>query len=286
MVDAWEGAIGAADLTEASGVAAYTSPSGDRRLMVADGASDEVKIFGGSKAEELELRRTLSGPKAGEEFVFGDAGAYLAMDPGNADDKGECVSVADQACTAGHFLVYDAGQNAIEEFDASGEFLDRFSSPELTDAKPTAMAVDRSGGENDGTIYVSAGGAADAQLLAFAPLSRPRRAPLETQPPSRVQEGAGAVETGFAGHVYLGVGGTQIRVLTPDGEEVSVGTPAQPGLGYIPTQGSIQDLAVDSEGNVYVVEADVRVVLTNRTKTRRVMARSTHARNRPSSGQP
>ncbi len=274
----FEANIGTGDLDDVTGVATYTysfavtksfegkilEEKAIRYVFAADAGTDEVKIFSGEVLNPTlggviaapKLRRSLSGPQAGEDFEFGSAGAYLAVDPGNGDAAGKCASVADQACTAGHFFVYDAGHNAVNEFDASGEFLDQFSDSALADAEPTAIAVDRSGGSGDGTIYVSSGPGVGAKLLAFTPLSTPSRAPLADEPPSRTQETARAVATDVDGNVYLGIGSALVKVFAPGGEELEVG-PAGEG---IPVQGLVKDLAVDSRGNVYVVESDERVV--------------------------
>jgi hypothetical protein len=248
----FEANLGEGDLSNATGVAAYTYANDRRYLFVADpsGADpDRVHIFSGDGVATLKLRRQITGPKAGESFGFGPEGAYLAVDPGNRGVDGKCASVLEQACTAGHFLVYDEAHDAVDEFDASGEFLDQFSSGALADAEPTALAVDRSGAANDGTIYVSSGDAGGAKVLAFGPLAAPSRAPMPEEPPSHVLASASATEVDSHGNVYV-LAGAVTHVYTPAGSEIKVGPT---GKGIEDVNGP-RDIAIDSACNVYMVD--------------------------------
>ena len=205
----FEANLGEGDLVAATGIAAYTytynvqknfegkvvSEDGTRYLSVADPAGaepDTVKILSGTSHWEpgatsfgpIKLRKTIASvdqdrnPETPEQSLgFGSAGAYLGVDPGNGDAAGKCDSVAEQACTAGHLLVYDQSHQVVDEFDAAGHFLDQLSGPAIADAEPTAMALDRSGGSGDGTIYATTGAAAGAKALAFGPLAAPSRPP-------------------------------------------------------------------------------------------------------------
>ncbi len=250
----FSGEIGKGDLSEATGVAAYTykvgSEKADRYVFAADAATDQVKIFGSSNIRTLKLRRTIDGPKPGEDFGFGPAGAYIAVDPGNRNVAGKCASIDEQACTAGHFLVYDDAHAAVEVFEANGEHLTQIPSPEppfsFEDAEPTAIAVDRSSGSNDGTIYVTSGAGPGAALLAFGPLAAPSRPPLPEL--SNVLPAARAVATDSEGNVYVAAG-PLVHVYGPNGEEIEVG-PAGKG---IPTETAPLDLAVDSTCKVYML---------------------------------
>jgi hypothetical protein len=241
QTESWNGHIGEGSLTAATGVAAYTHPSGDRYLFVADATGSKVKIFSGPEVRKFKLRRTIAGPEEGENFGFGAAGAYLAVDRGNkSTENSKCASVSEQACTAGHLLVYDDAHAAVDEFDASGEFLDQLKNAAFADAEPTAMAVDRAGGAADGTIYVTAG----ARLLAFGPLATPSRAPLPEL--SHKLANTAAVATDSTGDVYV-VAGSLIHVFGPDGKEIEVG----PGGKGIAIEETPSDIAVDSTGTVY-----------------------------------
>jgi DNA-binding beta-propeller fold protein YncE len=252
LTKGFNGHIGEGTLNDATGVSAYTykleGANVDRYLFVADAATNRVIRFGGTDFRELKFRGEISEPKAGEGFGFGPAGAYLAVDPGNANANGKCVPVSEQACTAGHLLVYDKAHDAIDEFEADGEFLDQFSTPGLEDAEPTALAIERSGGPNDGDIYITSGAGPGGSVLAFSPLAAPSRKPLPAL--SRKLPGAGAIATDCRGNVYVVAGGGKIHVFSPTGTEIEVGSEGD-GIADENNPGA---LAVDCAGNVYVVD--------------------------------
>ena len=245
----WSGQIGEGELSEATGVAAYThrveGGVSDRYLFAADAASDEVKVFGATKPfgtatpSELKPRPPIEG--SAEGFEFGEAGTELAVDPGNALEAGtlKCLPVGEEACTAGHLLLYDAAHEEVREYDAAGHFLDSLSAPALADAKPSALAIDRSGTATDGTIYVGSGAAAGAKLEAFGPLTAPYR---EARPAlSHTLAGANAVATDRYGDLYAAAGST-VHVYGPEGTEITSFGLAKP---------TEEALAVDSAGRVY-----------------------------------
>jgi hypothetical protein len=255
LVKGFNGHVGEGELTEATGVAAFTSPSGDRHLYVADphgAGADRLNLFRGTNPRALELQREILGPADGELFDFDAGGAYLAVDPGNRGVDDKCVPVAEQACTAGHLLVYDASDNAVDEFDASGGFLDQIADPSLGDARPTALAIERSGGPGDGTIYATAGEGAGAKALAFGPLAAPSRAPLPERPPSHALDDAFQVATDPEGYLYALTQGNRIHVFSPTGVELAVGA----GGEGIDDPKEPESLSVDSVGRVYVVDSD------------------------------
>jgi len=243
----FEANAGAGTLVEATGVAAFTYPNtkgNDRYVWAADAAglgADRLYLFGAIEAGTLKLRRELNGATTPDgSFGFGAAGAYLAADPGNRNAEGKCLVVGEQACTAGHILLYDAGHKALDEFDASGEYLDRTANASFADAEPTAIAVERSGTANDGTIYVTTGAGAGAKALAFGPLKAPSRKALG-EPLSHILETAEAVTTDSHGYVYV-VAGTDIHIFDSSGVEKTT----------IKDEGKPRDVAVDSTGRVYV----------------------------------
>jgi sugar lactone lactonase YvrE len=127
------GTVGLGQLTNATGVAAYTSPSGDRYVFAADGSLGVIRVFTGTSLASLTLRETIDGsdedglkadrtPDNG--IGFGAAGAYLAVDQAN-----------------GHLLVYDDEHRVVDEFEASGVYFTQIDDPGFVDAAPTAIAV-------------------------------------------------------------------------------------------------------------------------------------------------
>jgi hypothetical protein len=257
LVQGFSGHIGEGGLTEATGVAAYTykgsGANTDRYVYAADAATDEVKVFGGPEIKQIERSETIAGVDHDREpatpdqgFGFGPAGADLAIDPGNRNAEDKCTSIAEQACTAGHLLVYDASHNVVDELEANGEFLDQFTDEAFADAEPTAMAVDRSGGPSDGAIYVSAGPGPGAKLLTFGPLAAPSRALDKSL--SHLLTKAAAVTTDSYGNVYVAAGPV-IHVYGPTGKEL---TKIEDPEVVFP----LTDLAVDSTCKVYVLETD------------------------------
>ncbi len=257
--------VGEGTLTEATGVAAYSYPwsagpfSGtDHYLWVADARgilTDRLYLFGGSEPSELKLRRTISGvdhdedpETAAQEFGFGAAGAYLAADPGNRDSGGKCAVAGEaQACTSGHLFLYDDTHEALDEFDGSGEYLGQTTYAGFADAEPTAIAIDRSAGTNDGTIYVTAGAGAGAKALAFGPLKAPSRETLGEYPAglSHTLEEAVGVATDSHGDVYASTN-SEIRIYGPSGAPIAT----------IEDPGNPTALAVDSTGKVYALDTN------------------------------
>ena len=242
------------ELTEATGVAPYTSTEASLLyLAVADASGDVLKLFSGpTAASAMKSRGTISGVDADgdpetpdQEFEFGSAGAYVSADPGNESAAHKCTQVEvkgqKQACTAGHLFLYDAAHEAVDEFDSTGHFVDRLSAPGLADGQPTQVAVQRTGTEGDGTIYVSSGASTAAKLFAFGPLPLPGRELDEAR--SHVLAKAKAVAVDAYGYVYVAAQ-KFVYVFDPEGTEVvkfETPTPAN-------------DLAIDSQCDVYAVE--------------------------------
>lgn len=262
----FEAYLGEGELTDATGVGTYTyvysqnngEERGIRHLYVADRSDSSIKLFGGGvvgeptlKADSIaapEFRRSVVGPSQGEEFGFGSQGAYLSVDPGNSNSEGKCARIAEQACTAGHLFVYDDAHTVVDEFDAAGEFVDRIgASSTLSDGEPTAIAVDRSGGSNDGTIYVTSGAGSGAEVLAFSPLVQPGRRPLgQGEPPEQPSQElptARAVATDSHGSLYAAAG-KLVHIFDPSGTELMNFEDAEQPV----------DMSVDSAGNVYVLD--------------------------------
>jgi hypothetical protein len=127
--------VGTGNLTEATGVAAYTYEGGDhaRYVFAADGSGDVIKVFGGTSVASLSLRWTIDGSdedalKADKTpdngFGFGPAGAQLEVDRAN-----------------GHVFVFDAEHHVVDEFEAAGAYVTQVAGAGFDDAEPTAVAV-------------------------------------------------------------------------------------------------------------------------------------------------
>jgi len=255
----WSGTVGEGLLIEASGVAPYTAePESfvpEHYLWVADKAglgADRLLRFGGKTVEALALQIETTGANTpAGSFEFGEAGAYLAADPGNLKAK-KCTIVAAQACTAGRLYLYDAGHEVLEELDGSGEYLDQIENAAFADAEPSAVALDRSGTSSDGELYVTAGAGEGAKALSFAPLDQPAPKTLST-PISKELATAAAVAVDANGYLYAAAG-PQVHIYKPDGSEILTEAKAP----IEDKAGSPEDLAVDSQCNVYVLEGEAK----------------------------
>lgn len=263
QIESFDGHIATGELTEATGVAAYTykveGEKADRYLFVADpdGAeADKIRIFGGSDLREMKPRTTIEGvdhdanPATPEQkFGFGAAGAYLAA------DRGSCPPT-ENACAAGHFFAYDAANEAVDEFEATGQFLTQISSPEppfapFADAEPTAIAVERSGGAGNGTLYVTSGSSTGAKALAFGPLALPSRPPLPnlSLPPTpsstpKLENACGVAVDAYGNRYVAAEKAIYVYSATGDTPLTTIEDPDRPC-----------DLAVDSLGNVWALES-------------------------------
>jgi len=228
---------------KATGVASYTYPGTEnfhkrRYLSVADPESGQVEVFFGGFSTSsgaflpgtLEAGATIDGSKTPDgELGLALTGAYLG---------------ADEA--TGHIFAYDSANKVVNEFEATGSYFASIPEPRqspspLDDAEPTAIAVDRSGGANDGDVYVSAGASTGAKLLAFGPLVEPGRADLPTLSHEFTKACGTAVDS--EGDLYV-AGTTKIAIYDRTGKELaSFEDPEHPCA-----------LAVDSEGNLYARE--------------------------------
>jgi len=257
VTDGFSGHIGEGKLGNATGVAAYTyatEAGEDRYIFAADSEGDVVKIFSGGDIRSLKLRKSIEsvdqdGDSATPEQAlgFGAAGAYLGV------DRGRCPP-EEHACAAGHFFVYDDSHKVLDEFEATGEYLTQIdlveAEPAFEDAEPTAVAIDRSGGARDGTIYVTSGASTGAKVLAFAPLTAPGRALREDLSIKKLTN-LRAVAIDAAGNRYLGADST-IYVQESDGDSIAVKGPT--GEGNVVAPGTIINLAVDSHCNLYALD--------------------------------
>jgi hypothetical protein len=141
--------IGTGHLTDAYGLAV----SG-KEVFVADGGSNEVKVFEPS-VDALNPKRTITGTSSQKPFVS-LTDAALAVDPTN-----------------GHLLVLDNLQpgfehphGAIDEFDKEGGFLSQLKD-QVIDAGPSGVAVD----PETGILYVTSGNSEGSNVYAWGPWS-------------------------------------------------------------------------------------------------------------------
>jgi DNA-binding beta-propeller fold protein YncE len=225
--------------TDATGIASYTYLGTEnfhkrRYVSVADAGTGQIQVFLGRFGPvgvaflpgTLEQRATIDGSETPEgELGLASTGAYLGLDSAN-----------------GHVFAYDAAHKALNEFEATGAYFTRIVDPQFADAQPTAVAIDRAGGVDDGVVYVTAGASAGADLLAFSPVVSPGRRNLPDL--SRPEfTGACGVAVDSEGDIYV-AGTTKIAIYGPDGNERG---------SFLDVEHPCQ-LAVDSEGNLYAIE--------------------------------
>jgi hypothetical protein len=133
----FSGRIGDGELTEATGVAAYTyQPDSERirfHLFAADAVSDTVTVFSGDALASLSLRKTIDGS---------DEDAFKAdKTPDNGLGFGPSGTALAADWASGHVLVYDDQHQVVDEFEAGGEYLSQISSADFADAEPTGIAA-------------------------------------------------------------------------------------------------------------------------------------------------
>ncbi len=222
------GTIGEGELVDATGVSAYTSPDfpffGAPTLYVgvADAATDELEIFLGRNLGDLAPYRSLDGSSTPDGSMDLGADSALGVDPEN-----------------GHMFVYDAENDVVNEFEATGVYFAQLPHPG-DDAEPTAIAVDRSGGASDGCLLVTAGDDTGASIESFAPVAAASRNHL----PTLSKQIASVEGTTVDDHGnYYAVASGVIRIFDPQGSLITTINTSR-----IPSQ-----LAVDSMGTLYAI---------------------------------
>ena len=241
IAEGFSGEVGLGELTEATSVAAYTYGSGENaRHYVFAGEPQAVQVLAGTDLRTIGIKRTIDGagfpdqtPAGSFELPTGGGGLFA--------DPGSCPP-GKHACAAGHLMLYDHAHETLLEFEANGQFLDRTElGPGFADAGPSAIAVDRSGGASEGTVYLSEGPGAGAQVLAFGPLVAPQRFAREAL--SQTLANAVAVAVDSEGDVYVAAD-TAVYVFGSDGALVTQFEDPQRPI----------DLDVDASGRVYVLD--------------------------------
>jgi hypothetical protein len=231
----FSGHVGDGELIDATGVAAYTYASGDLHIAVADAATDQVELYSGTALKQLAHRGTISGvdqdgdpetPR--QEFGFGSAGASLGVE-----------------AAKGHFFLYDDAHTVVDEFDASGEYLDQVSSPEFADAEPTALALFPAQDEvqhlqvhaEGGSFTLSFEGQTTAPIAVEASKEKPDGAEIEaalaalpTVGPGNVSVFGKYVNSFKAGSYAVGfkgaLGARDVPILQADSSGLSGGAPS------------------------------------------------------------
>jgi hypothetical protein len=267
--------IAEGELSDATGVAVYThvgtvsannegkliEEHAERYLLIAESSTSRLRLYRGQKFWAVsegtqfavpQLVRTIEGvdqdysPQTPDQALGLDSEAYVVADPGNEGLGLNCKPVAEQACSAGHFFVYDALHGVVDEFDATGHYVTQVeleaADPSFADPHPPAIAVDRSGGVLDGTVYVGDGSGLGAMLLAYAPLAAPSRPESPTL--SHVLEKTQAVTVDSVGDVYVAAG-TKIHVYDSGGSQITE---------FEDSEGA-QDMSVDSTGKLYAADS-------------------------------
>jgi len=125
--------------------------------VAVNAASGDVYANNGGTIDVFDPAVSLTTP----HFTFdGSDSPTGAMGDGGF---GEGITV-DQS--NGHVYAYDGTHNVVNEFDSSGVFVSQLSHA-FADGQPSAVAVDNSGGSNEGDVYVVSGSGVDA----FGPLT-------------------------------------------------------------------------------------------------------------------
>ena len=210
----------------------------------------------GSDGKIYAYNRT--GKKA---YVLSADGSQVLAEVNGSTTKGAGFPIALHAIAVdqsnGHFYIADiggaTGHRVVDEFDSGGELVSEIATPSaLEEDSPSAVAVDNSGGENDGDVFVSAG-VSPSSVLAFGPLTTPTHAELPALNQTGFERVCGlAVDS--AGNRYVAdYGADQVKIYSPAGSPITSFTPSA-------NAESPCALAVDSNGNLYVNGKNTDVV--------------------------
>ena len=162
------------------------------RVLSFDAAHGQVAVFNPGAATPVS---TFDGSGTPEGSIgAGIAGTALAIDQ-----------------ASGHVFVYDGSHNVVPEFKADGTYVTQVSDS-FVDGSPSGLAVDDSGGANDGVLYVVSAHAVDA----FGGLER---AQLPALSHTGYGDGCGAA-VDSAGDLYAADDGT-VHVYDPAGTELT-----------------------------------------------------------------
>jgi DNA-binding beta-propeller fold protein YncE len=146
--------IGEGTLKEGYGLAVSSYPASAGYLYVPDAATNTVKVYDPAGADKGAPVASIAGPPGGFVSLRDSAVAV--------DDKNGQIYVIDNTQPK------DAEQPRanVEVFGAGGAYLGRLRY-QVTDGAPAGLAVDNSGGANQGHVYVTSGNTHEAGLYAY-----------------------------------------------------------------------------------------------------------------------
>jgi hypothetical protein len=208
------------------------------------GASFISVAVRGSNGKIYAYNRT--GKKA---YVLSADGSQVLAEVNGSTTKGASFPIAPHTIAVdqsnGHFYIADiggaTGHKVVDEFDSGGELVSEIATPSaLEEDSPSALAVDNSGGENDGDVFVSAG-VSPSSVLAFGPLTYAEFFELKV---TKVGAGQGTVTSAPAGIDC----GTTCKVTFQEGTEVTLSAVAAAGSKFSRWEGC--DTVVGSECKV------------------------------------
>ena len=199
------------------------------RVYAFDGAHNELTIFNpGQSTPAISFD--------GSTTPAGSIGA-AATGSGIAVDQSN-----------GHVYAYDSAHNVVPEFKANGDYITQLSNS-FEDGEPSDVAVDNSGGANDGNVYVVTFHAVDA----FGGLEPG----LPTLSVIKVGPGSGTVSSEPPG---IDCGPICEAEFEPGTMVVLMAT-ADPGSTFDPDTGWEGCESVDSEGKCHVTMSESAAVI-------------------------
>ena len=149
------GKIGEGHIGDAYGIAVSGFPGTAGRVYVPDTSTETVKVFDPTVSATTPVA-TIAGPPGGFASLEDSA---VAVD----NTSGE-VYVID---TLGRQFT-EQPQASVYVFSSTGSFEGRLKFS-IIDGGPSGIAVDNSGGENQGRVYVTSGNSAAAGIFAYPP---------------------------------------------------------------------------------------------------------------------
>ena len=200
-------------------------------------------------------------------YVFNPAGSQVLAEFNGADSEAGAFNssypylAVDQS--NGHVYVADIGSHhVVDEFDAAGHFVSQIAhtSPAFSEAEPSDVAVDNSGGGGgggegeQGRVYVTSGVAANGgHSYAYGPLPPPAHPALPALEQSGFTIPCGAA-VDSEGNLYVSSYGTKkVKIFDSAGAPITEFSTS--GIGGEGPCG----IAVDSSGDVYITRWGVDV---------------------------